>query len=602
MGDGDDVVVEHQNMWTTGPWKRYPESTQSFNGEAITGRLTISQGSSESDVRITGKLMGLPQGSGGIHIHVGCDVNNAATVGGHFYPEQCENPWSEVKYTGPAFDMDVHIEGVPWISTLGHVVVLLDSSGNRVAITDIHPMKAESMSGASLRLPPHLAFESWHPAVCQEDRSPFKGCAASATRDSCIGAAAPATTCRSDTRFRWCDQQASLILKVTREIDPCATMLVEARMHNPPFQQLDVHVVISGYGPDMAIEPTTARVQSGKASVLSSVENPKFTHFAITELGCTTNNELFDVAKVPKCGSVDELTWRGSCAGMHNEVVVELRPNIDLDSGSHITITGLVRSGPGQLRAPEIVPGPEFFSDVGIVEWDDTSGTLVLVILESDCLEPATMSAGVIYEVKLLFEMPLQVDSPLAAQRVRPSARASLPPSRPHQAASCTTDGQDMCLLPPTVQNAAVLVTVESPAPSFVVKSITQQTCLPGQCSRVTLTFAPNRHIPDSSYVMISGLQGLDMCSSCLPSGEECDASNTHDVAGITFGSLPLDDAPADADSNHRQLFQSLQDKNAEGSWEVESHRLVMKVAFGASLKPVSRSTCFCDCARAFPC
>ena len=190
-------------------------------------------------------------------------------------------------------------------------------------------------------------------------------------------------------------------------------------------------------------------------------------------------------------------------------------------------------------------------------------------------------------KLKLLVEMPLDVDSLLEAQRVRPSARASLPPSRPLQAMSCTTDGQDMCLLPPTFQNAAVLMTTQSPAPSFVVKSITQQTCLPGQCSRVTLTFAPNRHIPDTSYVMISGLQGLDMCSSCLPSRKECDPSDTHDIEGITFGSLPLDDAPADSDSNHRQLFQSLQDVNAEGSWEPGSHRLVMKVAFGASLKPV---------------
>ena len=553
---------------------------------------------------IKGHLKGLPDGTGGIHIHEGCDVNNAETVGGHFYDsDKCENPWRAVEYSGPDFDMDVYIKGVPWIATLGRVVVIHDESGNRVAITNILPRGPGSTpsdmffgEGASLRLPPHLAFESWSPAVCQEDYSPIKSCVTAGAPDSCGGVSSTDTSCRSESRHRWCDSQASLVLKVTRDIDPCAEMVVGLRMHNPPFQQLGVHVIISGFGPDMTIEPTQATVQAGMDSVLSSIETPMFTHFSVTELGCTAENDVgisgMDAPQLCDKDSmykyVDQLTWRGSCAGMYNELVIVLEPNIDLDSGSRITISGLKRSGAPGLEEPEVVTGTDFFEHVGLVDWNHTSGTAVLAILESDCLEPATMKSGIPHKIKLLFEMPTVIDFVSSDQKVRPFASASLPAARPLKSASCTTDGEDMCLLPPAYQDAPVLETRESSQPSFVVRSISQETCDPGACSDLTLSFTPNRRIDDSSYVIISGLVGMDVCSSCLPDRKECLPNITHVVNMTEYRSLPLKD---DRDFNHAQLFQSLQDRNAEGSWEEGSNRLIMKVALGASLEPVRKST-----------
>jgi hypothetical protein len=104
VGNGNELVVDHQEKWTTGSWKGYPGTQSSFNAEAITGNLIITKGSSHMDVHMKGSLGNLPTGNGGIHIHWGCDVSVASSVGGHYYdPNLCEDPWNVVTYTGPNF-------------------------------------------------------------------------------------------------------------------------------------------------------------------------------------------------------------------------------------------------------------------------------------------------------------------------------------------------------------------------------------------------------------------------------------------------------------------------------------------------------------------
>ena len=469
-------------------------------------------------------------------------------------------------------------------------MVIHDSTGTRVAISRIMPVLAPFNVGTSLRLPPHFAFVSWTPAMCQEDFSELSGCAASSIPDACGTSSALATTtpCRTQIRTRWCDKHASLILKVTREIEPCAPMTIELKMHNPPFQQLDVRALVSGFGPGVSIEPTLAVVELGKAAVLTSVVSPKFTHFSIAELGCAAANEVNADANASPClETVPDVKWKGRCAGMWNELVVELTPNIDLDSGSLITISGLVRYGIVGQYAPTIVEDESTFHALGVVDWHQTTGTLVLVILESDCLEPATMKAGTKISFKMQMEMPQSPDQ--SALNVQPSAQASLPPSRPSFLATCTTDGMDMCLLPPSVQAASVLNTIETSA-SFVARSISQETCLPGACSELRLEFATNRLIEagvtDATYLIVSGLEGMDVCASCLPDKTPCDKTDLHVFEDTSYSALPLSDKNVAAKNNHGLLFQSLRDRNAEVSWNKDTKSIVMRLALGAKLEP----------------
>ena len=589
------LVVERQHKWTTGVWSSYPGSKSTYKGNAITGNLDLTAGDSENDLHIDGVLSGLPNGEASIHVHWGCDVNNAATVEGHYYdPERCADPWTRdvSHFIGPTHEFDIEIKGVPWIDTLGHVIVIHDTNGGRVAISRIMPMgSAETPPmpfgvGSSVRLPPHLALELWSPAVCHEDYSPAKTC--SATPDSCGNSAAPTTTCRSETRHRWCDKHSSLVLKVTREIDSCAEVLVQILMHNPAFKQLQANTTVSGFGPGMTIIPTFALVDSGKAGVLASVVTPGFTHYSVSDSKCSTSNELYDSADLSVCGSPKNIIWLGSCAGMLNDVVLELTPNIDLDAGSLITISGLIRPGPSANSAPTLIEELSTFNHLGVQDWQSTTGTIVLGILQGDCVEPVAMKAGQKNSFKMQFEMPLepgQTPSILSVQ-------ASLPASRPAVLTCTSSDGKDMCLLPSVRLDTAVFVTEESlsPSPSIVVRSISQATCLPGNCSRLTVAFSPNQNISDDYYLIISGLNGLHRCSSCLPSPEKCDPADSHSFLSspsLSFLPLPLEDESGiNATTNHRQLFQSVRDRNAEVSWHENSKSVIMKVAFGAHLVP----------------
>ena len=62
---------------------------------------------------------------------------------------------------------------------------------------------------------------------------------------------------------------------------------------------------------------------------------------------------------------------------MSNILTVQLTANIDLDTGTLITISGLVRSGSVPQSAPTLLPGLSTFAFLGVQEWSNTTGTLV---------------------------------------------------------------------------------------------------------------------------------------------------------------------------------------------------------------------------------
>ena len=47
LSNGDELVVEHQTSFQTSNWQKYPGSTVSFDGAAISGHLEIMMGDSE---------------------------------------------------------------------------------------------------------------------------------------------------------------------------------------------------------------------------------------------------------------------------------------------------------------------------------------------------------------------------------------------------------------------------------------------------------------------------------------------------------------------------------------------------------------------------
>jgi hypothetical protein len=242
-----------------------------------------------------------------------------------------------------------------------------------------------------------------------------------------------------------------------------ATLAFEMIMHNPPFKQLDARVIASDYG----------------HGITKVIENPG------------TN-----------------LIFPGRCADMENKLLISVTPNIDLDSGSTITIRGLIRPGVVGRDAPKlrVDSSAGIHNHLGVVEWHEKTGTLVLVIFERDYLQPAKMAASVKSNFKLQLLMPETV---AAVPAISPSIRASLPPSSPAALASCT-ETAEICSLP--LRQAAKLVTVlqtqEAPA-SDVIRAISQQKFMPGACSSLTVAFSVNELLDHNSYFIVSGLTGM---------------------------------------------------------------------------------------------
>jgi hypothetical protein len=412
--EANKLGVTHAVAYTTSAWQTYPGSTLPFNGGAISGHLTIEKGGRDNHLKLCGILKGRPPGIGGIHIHVGYDVDQANSAGDHYYDfKMCDDPLDNVKYNRTNGIIDAMVLGLSWATT--------------------------------------------------------------------------------------------------------ATLAFEMIMHNPPFRQLDARVIASDYGHGITIDPVNANVPSGKAEMLRSVMTPQFIDFSITELGCCIDNEKHPTSEQlqmclgPLLTKVIEnpgtnLIFPGRCADMENKLLISVTPNIDLDSGSTITIRGLIRPGVVGRDAPKlrVDSSAGIHNHLGVVEWHEKTGTLVLVIFERDYLQPAKMAASVKSNFKLQLLMPETV---VAVPAISPSIRASLPPSSPAALASCT-ETAEICSLPLRQAAKTVLQTQEAPA-SDVIRAISQQKFMPGACSSLTIAFSVNELLDHNSYFIVSGLTDM---------------------------------------------------------------------------------------------
>ena len=581
--EGANLAVEHQMHWTTTRFK-YQGST-GFDGD--NSYIDVFAGASHTALHLTGTLKGLPPGTGGIHIHQGCDEDDSKTIGGHFWESSSEcstNPWKSVQYTaveGSAFELDVEVNaGVHWAETLGRTVVIHSPDGSRLAVASLRPASDIPVSAdASLRLPPFLSFELYEPAVCQEDYAPAKACAASSIADSCVGPSAAGSSCGHVARnHRWCDTDSSLTLKATADITRCAVVVIQVRVHNSPFQQRGVNVTVAGHGPGLYIEPTMAMDSD---PILTSASAPGFASFEVDELPCRDSVQCVNTSSTG--GFRTDLAVQGGCVGMSNVLTVRFTPNIDLDSGSLITISGLMRVGYTGQTIPDFVASDGHDFDLGVSSWNETTGTIILSLLETACLEPATMKAGREVEFKLNMEMPQATSS--ITQKARPSISASLPASRPAFLEPCTAEARHACVLAPRSSDKAAVLFPRASTDDilFVARAISQETCLPNKCSRLTVAFSSNRHLSGGSLVILSGLEGMDFCASCSSGGSGvCDPKDQHDFEGESYSGVALADS---AQSNHNQRFASLRERNSEGSWHSGTKSLLLRVEQGTVLE-----------------
>ena len=160
-------------------------------------------------------------------------------------------------------------------------------------------------------------------------------------------------------------------------------------------------MTVAGHGPGLYIEPTMAMDSD---PILTSASAPGFTSFEVDELPCRDSVQCVNTSSTG--GFRTDLAVQGGCAGMSNVLTVRFTPNIDLDSGSLITISGLMRVGYTGQTIPDFVASDGHDFELGVSSWNETTGTIILSLLETACLEPATMKAGREVEFKLNMEMP----------------------------------------------------------------------------------------------------------------------------------------------------------------------------------------------------
>jgi len=144
---GLSVSSAAEQVLQVASWVKYPGSSTSA---VIAGALYITPLTVDGNVthKLTWKLTGtddLCNGteSGnvcGIHMHVGKDCADAATIGGHLYSTDIDDPWAQVRYSSDAaastqvVSQDVET-GLTTDDLLKRVVIVYNSvgSGERIA-------------------------------------------------------------------------------------------------------------------------------------------------------------------------------------------------------------------------------------------------------------------------------------------------------------------------------------------------------------------------------------------------------------------------------------------------------------------------------------
>ena len=391
-----------------------------------------------------------------------------------------------------------------------------------VSMTVFAPMPAGSIiTIIGLNGEPHgsmqLAPESsnvfgdltWEPAVCTEWCSKVGMCptTGSAEDETCRARPTHATGEVTDGRcVHWCDTDAQLTVAVATKVDANETLTIAVKMLNPGLEHTPNPLTVSASGSGLYLKPTIVQPVSGSQGVLSARTPPAF---AESEPDAADD---FQVSQDP-CDDTSQLDqstnkWRGSCAGMINTVMFRFRPNLELYAGSRIVISGLIRSGDASWPPPDFRDLPGMLKALSIEEWESSSGTLTLRVLEGegDSRSPV-VPAGEITTFALEFEMPYVKDEDAETPEVVVDVIRAGP------RLNCD-------FIRYTIQVPSLLKASERTELSFPTRRVGSSTCFPGECNTFTITFTPNKllsQLDAEVRIVILGLSGVDNSATCNP-------------------------------------------------------------------------------------
>ena len=396
-------------------------------------------------------------------------------------------------------------------------------------------------------------FTKSEEALCQEWCGHYGFCDAgsNAREEGCWAHAIPAAVrFREERCVRWCDDSAVLLLNTKRHFMSGEELTVVVRYLNPPATQNPARVHISAAGPKFFV-PTTAAPMVGSGVLAASVP-PMFEVFTVGDSECVEDEIDAGSSK-----------WFGSCIGQYNTITVTIQPNLDLATGSNITLTGLVRTQASHaLAQPSLKYGNGLFTGLRVVSWDSQSpGTLVLAV-SSDFEDSNVIPAGQNTVFTLEIEMPIYVDVPGA---VRPAVQIS--------AAKNHNEGFQCFLKMQNDSEAEILSAAEFPTASFVYRKLRPGICNPGKCTEIEVSFAVNRVMMAGDYIVITGFHGMERSEQCYDIG-----------CGIDDSSLPLISIVNQTDDRIR--FISNSSRIGEATWEPTTQSVKFMVAPGALIDP----------------
>jgi len=436
----------------------------------------------------------------------------------------------------------------------GSVITIKGLNGENVDKVELHSSSSSE-----------LANLTWTPAHCLDwcSKSGFCPESGSARDTSCLARPTDAVDLVTSKRcMRWCDSDAHLT--VTLSETSSAFLTLSVNILNPSFKQMGNAPSLSISGPGVyaapkdivPADPNKWPYDDGMGA-LSAAMPPTF--------------DIFQIGESPCDGKLDpeSNTWRGSCAGMVNTLTMTLKPNLEIYAGAILIIKGLVRSGSVnssptvRFGADESDPPNSYFAGVTVDDWQSDDGILTLRVLEGGAgIDIPRIAAGSEVLIALDFLMPSIVDS----DGPKPPVTIKVERAGYHRD----------CFFMERASNPDQFLVAKSPfSNSFKVRKISSSTCFPGECNEITVAIMTNTVLQSEMGVTISiiGLSGMDMSDTCNPRSTCANAADDE---------LELKDAIAD--SNHRNLFQSIGNNTAMATWDVQGKRLSMRLAKGAQL------------------
>jgi len=244
-----------------------------------------------------------------------------------------------------------------------------------------------------------------------------------------------------------------------------------------------------------------------------------------------------------------------------------LLSSLDVYTGSNITITGFKASLSLTSKPPSVRKLAGLTSDFIVDSWTPTSG-MVILRASSNMNHPIAV-ANQIFSFGLEIDMPISTALALTTSPVLTIEAKGLGSRR---SCCCSVERMEF--------STQVLVPRPSGIPFFAARQIGQSTCFPGECNTITITIAVNTAVnspTDSLFLIITGLNGVDLDSMCNPS------CNTADFTTSLQDSI--------SGSNHRILFQSVAGEVGKASWNSSEGYIKMSLANQAALIPFREYT-----------